>query len=109
MKTQRIAVLLIVLAASFLLNTGSAQAICMNDDDCSGQPAPYNQCVNNRCGNASCPAPPPASPVCIPSGGIDDVLFNTNCCSGAAVPGSTCCIYQSHWGGSWASCSQICA
>lgn len=109
MKTQRIAVCLVVLAASFLLSTESARAVCSIDADCSGQPAPYQQCINNRCGNASCPAPPPPSPVCIPSGGVDDVLSNTHCCSGTAVPGSTCCVYSSDWGISWKSCSQICS
>jgi hypothetical protein len=82
---------------------------CQSDADCTSQPAPYNQCVNGRCGNASCPAPPPASPVCIPSGGADDILYNTDCCSGTSVSGSACCIYQADWGGSWASCTQICA
>lgn len=81
-------------------------ALC---DDCSSQSAPYNQCVNNRCGNASCPAPPPPSSVCTPSGGVDDILSNTHCCSGVAVGGSACCIYEADWGTSWASCSLICA
>jgi hypothetical protein len=81
---------------------------CQSDLDCSSQPAPYNQCVSGRCGNASCPAAPPASSVCIPSGGVDDILGNTDCCSGTSVSGSGCCIYQEDWGGSWASCSQIC-
>lgn len=81
---------------------------CQSNLDCSGQPAPYNQCVNGRCGDASCPAAPPSSPVCIPSGSVDDILSNTNCCSGISVPGSGCCIYPGDWGGSWASCSQIC-
>jgi hypothetical protein len=109
MSIQRLAVGRAILAALFLLSAQSAWAFCQSDIDCVNQPAPYNQCVNARCGNASCPASPPASSVCIASGGIDDVLFNTSCCSGAAVPGSTCCIYQADWGGSWRSCSQICA
>lgn len=81
---------------------------CQSDLDCSSQPAPYNQCVSGRCGNASCPAAPPSSPSCIPSGGVDDILGNTDCCSGTSVSGSGCCIYEEDWGGSWASCSQIC-
>jgi hypothetical protein len=81
---------------------------CQSDLDCSSQPAPYNQCVSGRCGNASCPAAPPASSTCISSGGVDDILGNTNCCSGTSVSGSGCCIYPGDWGGSWASCSQIC-
>ena len=108
MRTQRIALVLVVLAVSFLLNTGRAWALCQTNDDCSDKPAPYNQCVNNHCGDASCPAPPPPSPVCIASGGIDDVLSGTHCCSGAAVTGSICCIYSADWGTTWASCSQIC-
>jgi hypothetical protein len=109
MTTQRFAVALVVLAAALLLNTPSASALCQDDNDCASQPAPYNQCINARCGNAFCPLAPPPSSTCIPSGGVDDVLFNTNCCSGAAVPGSTCCVYQRDWGTTWASCSQICA
>lgn len=83
--------------------------MCQSDADCSDQPAPYNQCVNAHCGNASCPAPPPASSACIPAGSADDILYNTNCCSGSSVPGSACCIYELDWGSTWASCTQICA
>jgi len=60
----------------------------------------------------SLPVPPngPSEPAaCIPSGGIDDTLYNTNCCSGRAVPGSTYCINPLDWYTTWASCSQICA
>lgn len=46
---------------------------------------------------------------CIPSGGIDDTLGRTSCCSGQAVPGSTYCINPADYGTTWASCSQICA
>lgn len=46
---------------------------------------------------------------CIPSGGIDDTLYKTHCCSGRAVPGSTYCIDPSDWWTDWVSCSQICA
>jgi hypothetical protein len=57
---------------------------------------------------------PPASsqaepPACIPSGGIDDTLYRTSCCSGRAVPGSTYCINPLDWYTTWESCSQICA
>lgn len=82
---------------------------CQSNADCSSHPAPYNQCLSDsRCGNAACPAAPPASSACISSGGVDDILGNTNCCSGTSVSGSGCCIYEGDWGGSWASCSQIC-
>lgn len=46
---------------------------------------------------------------CIPSGGIDDTLYRTHCCSGRAVPGSTYCTNPADYGTTWASCSQICA
>jgi hypothetical protein len=79
MNIQRIAVGLAIFAASFLLSTQSAWALCDDDNACTI--APYTQCVNAHCINPSCTPPPPASPVCIPSGGIDDVLSNTHCCS----------------------------
>jgi len=41
---------------------------------------------------------------CVPSGGIDDTLSNTSCCSGAAVSGSTRCLNPADYGGSWATC-----
>lgn len=47
--------------------------------------------------------------LCVPSGGTDDVLYQTNCCSGQAVPGSTWCNNPADWGTTWASCYQICA
>jgi hypothetical protein len=46
---------------------------------------------------------------CIPPGGTDDVLYNTDCCSGQAVPGSTWCDNPADYGTTWASCHQICA
>jgi len=48
-------------------------------------------------------------PACIPTGGIDDTLYRTSCCSGRAVPGSTYCINPTDWYTTWESCSQICA
>jgi hypothetical protein len=45
---------------------------------------------------------------CIPSGGIDDILGLTSCCSGAAVAGSGWCLDQTDWGTNWASCVQTC-
>jgi len=45
---------------------------------------------------------------CIPSGGIDDTLSSTSCCSGQAVAGSTWCLNPADWGGTWASCVQVC-
>jgi hypothetical protein len=45
---------------------------------------------------------------CIPSGGIDDTLSQTSCCSGAAVPGSTWCLDPADYGTDWVSCIQTC-
>ena len=46
---------------------------------------------------------------CIPSGGIDDTLYSTHCCSGSAVSGSTWCLNWADYGTTWASCVQVCA
>ncbi len=45
---------------------------------------------------------------CIPSGGWDDTLSNTRCCSGQAVSGSTWCLDPRDWGTTWKSCVQRC-
>lgn len=45
---------------------------------------------------------------CIPSGGWDDTLSSTSCCSGQAVPGSTWCLDPSDFGTDWKSCVQQC-
>lgn len=45
---------------------------------------------------------------CIPSGGWDDTLGNTSCCSGQAVPGSTFCLNPADFGTTWKSCVQQC-
>jgi hypothetical protein len=45
---------------------------------------------------------------CIPNGGIDDTLYQTDCCSGQAVDGSTWCENPADYGTTWASCFQIC-
>lgn len=97
MRYRRLAAALAILAASLWVDVRNAEAFCMEDGDC-----PYSyQCINARC-----QAPPPA---CIPPGGTDDVLYNTHCCSGQAVPGSTSCANPADYGTTWASCTQICA
>jgi hypothetical protein len=58
------------------------------------------QCSQNR-------YPPTVS--CIPNGGVDDTLFNTSCCSGVAVSGSTYCTNPADFGTTWASCHHLCA
>lgn len=58
------------------------------------------QCSTNRY---------PPTVACIPDGGVDDTLSNTNCCSGYAVSGSTVCANPSDYGTTWASCYHICA
>jgi hypothetical protein len=45
---------------------------------------------------------------CIRSGGWDDTLSNTSCCSGRAVPGSTWCLNPADFGTTWRSCVQQC-
>jgi hypothetical protein len=45
---------------------------------------------------------------CIPSGGWDDTLGQTSCCSGQAVPGSTRCLDPRDFGTDWRSCVQQC-
>jgi hypothetical protein len=45
---------------------------------------------------------------CVGSGGLDDTLSVTNCCSNAAVPGSTCCNEPDDFGTTWLSCVQTC-
>lgn len=45
---------------------------------------------------------------CIPSGGWDDTLSITTCCSGSAVPGSTWCLDPRDYGTDWKSCVQKC-
>jgi len=75
----------------------NGSTVCLN-------PADYNngwRSCSHICGTA---------PVngCIPSGGIDDTLYSTDCCSGAAVPGSTWCLDPADYGTDWISCVQIC-
>ncbi len=45
---------------------------------------------------------------CVPSGGIDDTLGLTTCCSGSAVGGSTHCLDPRDYGTTWKSCVQTC-
>jgi eukaryotic-like serine/threonine-protein kinase len=46
---------------------------------------------------------------CVPSGGITDTLELTDCCSGAAVNGSTRCLNPADEGTTWRTCVQTCA
>jgi cellulase (glycosyl hydrolase family 5) len=46
---------------------------------------------------------------CIPDGRRDDTLYETDCCSGYAVPGSTECTNPADYNTTWESCSQLCA
>lgn len=45
---------------------------------------------------------------CAPSGGVDDTLGQTSCCSGAAVSGSTRCLNPADYNNGWASCIHTC-
>jgi hypothetical protein len=97
MRLYRLIGVLTILAASFGMEP-PAHAFCdvSNPDSC-GACMVCNE--NARC----------VQPACVPSGCVDDVLYNTNCCSGAAVPGSTHCSNPADYGTTWASCTQICA
>jgi len=57
------------------------------------------QCSQNRY---------PPTLTCIPDGGIDDTLYNTSCCSGLMVNGSTYCVNPADYNNGWASCYHIC-
>jgi hypothetical protein len=96
MKLHKLAAALVVLAASFWLRVPNADAFC--SEELGGCPAPM-QCINAHC----------YPPDCIPPGQLDDVLYNTDCCTGRAVPGSTSCANPADYGTTWASCTQICA
>ncbi len=93
MKLYRIAATLSVVLTILWLSVPSAEAFCMEDSDCWPRMCgPNSQCTQ-----------------CLAPGATDDVLYNTDCCSGAAVPGSTSCANPADWGTTWASCTQTCA
>ncbi len=46
---------------------------------------------------------------CVPSGGISDTHGLTDCCSGAAVNGSTRCLNPAHEATTWRTCALKCA
>jgi hypothetical protein len=46
---------------------------------------------------------------CVPNGQWDDVLEETDCCSGYAEPGSTWCVNPGDYGTTWYSCYHLCA
>jgi hypothetical protein len=106
--------LLTVLAVLFL--PASAQADCAST--CEGE---RQQCLSTQCPtmfwceecdgvyNSCMSYCLPQETGCIPPGGTDDVLYQTSCCSGNAVHGSTYCSNPCDWGTTWASCTQICA
>lgn len=45
---------------------------------------------------------------CAPSGGVDDTLYTTSCCSGVSVNWSTRCLNPNDWNNGWASCIHTC-
>ena len=96
MKLHKLAAVLAVLVTTYGVNVPNAHAFCTDDSACV---AP-KQCIDAHCVYPS---------DCIPPGGVDDVLYNTNCCSGMAVPGSTYCANPADYNNGWASCTQICA
>lgn len=96
MKLYRLLGTLTLVAASLWVEP-RAYAICDPDDP--GACGSCMVCVNYRC----------VQPSCVPSGCPDDVLSNTDCCSGVAVSGSTYCGNPADYGTTWASCYHICA
>lgn len=111
-------------AGFFKLVTGKAAACCVPDgsvDDtlsmwscCSGFAVSGSTVCTNPSDYGttwtSCRQVCGTAPVngCIPSGGWDDTLSNTHCCSGAAVSGSTWCLNPADYGTTWKSCVQQC-
>jgi hypothetical protein len=95
MNLRRVTLALAILAVALCLSVPRAQAIC--DPEVENACGETQQCINYHCVD------------CVPSGGTDDVLYETDCCSGQAVPGSTSCANPADWGTTWESCTQICA
>jgi hypothetical protein len=98
MSFPRLIGVLTVVAAAWCMEPG-AHAFCNPEEENSCGACMVCSSETNRC----------VQPSCVPSGCIDDVLWNTSCCSGAAVPGSTYCINPADWGTTWASCYHTCA
>ena len=115
MRVLRSVLLLVLVTAVTVLIPAPAQAdycseVCQDErQQCMASQCPtmfyceeceqvYTNCMNS-CQN----------PGCIPPGGTDDVLYETHCCSGQAVPGSTWCADPNDWYTDWESCTQICA
>jgi hypothetical protein len=93
MNRLRLVAVLVILGASFGGNPRPAYALCMDNEGCSS---------GQVCYEAHCRT-------CVLPGDTDDVLYQTNCCSGQAVPGSAYCNDPADWGTTWASCYQTCA
>lgn len=88
-----------------LSNTHCCSGVAVNGSTYCTNPADYGttwaSCFH-ICGSV-----PTGS--CAPSGGVDDTLGMTSCCSGAAVSGSTRCLDPADFGTDWASCIHTCA
>jgi hypothetical protein len=93
MNRTRLLAILFIVGASLWGNPRTAYALCMDSSSCSG---------GQVCYEAHCRT-------CVLPGDQDDVLYQTDCCSGVAVPGSTYCNDPADWGTTWASCYQTCA
>jgi hypothetical protein len=87
-----------------LSNTSCCSGIAVNGSTYCINPADYNNgwasCFH-ICGSVSTGS-------CAPSGGGDDTLSQTSCCSGAAVSGSTRCLNPADYNNGWATCIQTC-
>jgi len=87
-----------------LSNTSCCSGVAVNGSTYCTNPADYNN------GWASCfhvcGSVPTGS--CAPSGGVDDTLGQTSCCSGSAVSGSTRCLNPNDYANGWATCIHTC-
>lgn len=87
-----------------LSNTSCCSGIAVNGSTYCTNPADYGttwaSCFH-ICGSV-----PTGS--CAPSGGVDDTLSQTSCCSGAAVSGSTRCLNPNDYNNGWATCIHTC-
>lgn len=87
-----------------LSNTSCCSGVAVNGSTYCTNPADYGttwaSCYH-ICGSV-----PTGS--CAPSGGVDDTLSQTSCCSGAAVSGSTRCLNPADYNNGWATCIHTC-
>jgi hypothetical protein len=87
-----------------LSNTSCCSGIAVNGSTYCTNPADYGT-TWATCFQV-CGSVPTGS--CAPSGGVDDTLSQTSCCSGSAVSGSTRCLNPADYNNGWATCIHTC-